>query len=101
VNKNQMKLKRQLGALGGDGDAVARALRDLGIRGSLCDAHRCPVALYLEREGWGAVLVNTDWVEACQGETGVSVATPDAVAVFVRDFDNGLYPYLKAPQEEG
>jgi hypothetical protein len=101
VNKNQMKLKRQLASLGGDGDAVARALRDLGIRGKLCDAHHCPVALYLHREGWETVLVNTDSVEACQGETGVSVATPNAVESFIRDFDNGLYPYLKAPQEEG
>jgi hypothetical protein len=89
------ELKRLLDALGDDSAAVARSLQDRRIRGTLLEPHLCPVARYLQREGWETVSVNTDWIEACHNGIEVSVATPDAVASFVCDFDRGLYPSLK------
>lgn len=100
-------LTRTLTDLGDTADDVAATLRDAAIKGRRSNAVQCPVARYLARRvaehasstqarvnvhDDATVLVATS--SAHSEDLIVSVALPDPVLDFIRDFDEGAYPDL-------
>ena len=87
-----------LTGLGLDSDQVADALRAKGIKGRRGSECLCPIAIYLGRTvrdihevevQEGELFVQFDGSDG--GTESVFVPTPDAIALFVRHFDRGVY----------
>ena len=95
-----MDLKAALDALGSTKDAIARTLRDKGIKGERRSACNCPIAQYLRTcgwSGWSRVEVSGRGVSAYDDlAPPVRVSLPAAVFSFVLAFDGGCYPELEA-----
>jgi hypothetical protein len=89
-----------LKALGGTSLAVAANLYHLGFTGVPKRSHFCPVAYYLHDALDCSVEVSVNEVSLSAIFTGDRstryVHTTDAVASFVTEFDEGLYPQLIA-----
>lgn len=91
-------LAQHLEALGATSQEVAVKLTELDCKGRITRTTLCPVAVYLKRCGFPSagvsqrtVLVDpADWDDA----ELISIRTPDPVARFIDDFDDGAYPGL-------
>lgn len=88
-------LAQHLEALGATSQEVAVKLTELDCKGRITRTTLCPVAVYLKRCGFPSagvsqrtVLVDPDDAEL------ISIRTPDPVARFIDDFDDGAYPGL-------
>ncbi len=85
-----------LATLGDTPVAVAETLRAKGIKGRPCESSRCPIANWLVTEtGAVTVEVDSDIYFRHAGAHGLWIdPTPDAVAEFIRRFDEGDFPDL-------
>lgn len=93
----RQQLKASLRRLGNSPESVARALTQLGIKGTLHDAENCPLAAYLLQEGAFCVTVNGQVIECEDFE----ISTPRCIAGFVNLFDDFHWPELVEIQEPG
>ncbi|MBO0693290.1 MAG: hypothetical protein J2P58_10375 [Acidimicrobiaceae bacterium] len=100
-----LELRRQVGGLlanlGPTSGAVAMQLRDSGVRGIPKDVHRCAIARYLNailgtEAQIHSIRVEKNSVQVLAGRPRIPVfiALPESVRVFVRAFDQRLYPEL-------
>lgn len=105
-----------LGALDkGGSEDVAHRLAELGVTGQLDNDCACPIAAYLLKVLPGVEYVQVGGSEAfIRGEVREDVGAgyiqpwdvtfnadlPDALAAFVEDFDQGMYPELIEPTEK-
>lgn len=81
------------------GDDPAAELRERGIKGVVCDCHRCVLAVYIA--GILRVPAEDVWVDPCEVVVAGSLQHPyltmdlsDPLALLVDDFDNLEYPDL-------
>jgi hypothetical protein len=92
---HEAAVAKLLADLGDTADAIADRLRALGIKGRARQACHCPVANYIERQSaYTGASVSRDLVLAVDPDLNyeaLEVPTPDAVAEFVRRFDDGVY----------
>jgi hypothetical protein len=82
-----------LNDMGTTADEVAAFLKSKGIKGRPCEATSCPVANYMVSQGGdptGAVY------DRYNHGADYVVETPAPVFAFIRYFDWGKYPELKA-----
>lgn len=76
-------------------DEVAEFLRVAGIKGARTTINACPVARYLQQKtGLVDVWVGANGAHVDQGDDAISVTLPEAVRMFVADFDVDTYPDL-------
>ena len=102
-----IRLRHCLESLGKTPEAVAGALRSAGVSGETLCSTSCPVASWLDREGFSWSAVAPDDIAAYHTSAPglhLSVRLCDlpngpAIAEFVRRFDNNLYPDLIAPSK--
>lgn len=92
LTKFQQMLYDDLRALGGSAKAIATKLQRKKIKGK-ASPKSCPIAVYLARE-YGEDDVDVSDTEV--SVDGVSVEPPEAVVVFIEQFDNGKFPKLQA-----
>jgi hypothetical protein len=90
-----------LDALGPTATDVARNLQAAGIKGERAACYACPITVYLLNSDLGCTAVDTGDVEIAlwfgddQATADVVyVDTPDPVAQFIQQFDNGAYNQL-------
>ena len=83
--------------LGTSGAIIASSLAALGIKGQCEDAHLCPLAVFLKKNGATYPLVNA--TSFFLGE-GISADLPPAAVAFVSQFDDRQYPALIAAEED-
>lgn len=86
-----MSIKESLDKLGNTTEGVVQTLISKGIKGVKNSGVSCPVARYLQAEGYPAAEVAD--VSAWGDGTGY-VDLPYSVMAFVRAFDHGEYPDL-------
>jgi hypothetical protein len=93
ANRNGKEILELLNGLGGSSVEVAQTLLNKGSRGEIGDGLLCPIANYLREQGieFQKVCSVEIWWE---GE--VRLGVPKPVAIFIRAFDAGVYPELKA-----
>jgi hypothetical protein len=92
-----------LRSLGDTPDAIADTLAQLGVRGKLDDPFACPLVVALTDHldlGIDEVSVTHDRIEWGYRGAYEWIPTPPACAAFIARFDEGHYPYLKAPYLE-
>lgn len=70
---------------------VAGKLKEMGIKGRCRDGELCPIAIYLHRK-CGNERVVVGLTHAFVGYQDIMY--PDEVAVFIKAFDDGMYPEL-------
>lgn len=88
------QLGQILADLGDTPDAVADRLRALGITGQQVSGCACPIALYLNQNGFSGASVNhlTALVKNPAGDfKTIEVAMPRPVSRFINRFDDGVY----------
>jgi hypothetical protein len=89
------QVNQALAVLGNEPDAVADALRAKGIKGAKGSDSDDPIARYLVAQLPGVALVevyeNRIEVTTETGQMADRIGTPDAIALFVRRFDRGVY----------
>jgi hypothetical protein len=91
-----------LDALGPTVTDVARNLQAAGIKGERAACYACPITVYLLNSDLGCTAVDTGDVEIAlwfaeypvAADDVVYVDTPDPVAQFINQFDNGAYNQL-------
>jgi hypothetical protein len=89
---------RLLTDLGSTGDAIADRLRALGIKGAQCFAGNCPLATYLATHGIAAFVSCDELSVPVTDNVFVRLAVPAAAAVFIKNFDRGVYLDLVDPE---
>jgi hypothetical protein len=81
--------------LGYDKYFIAAKLEDLGIKGDRNEDTSCPLATYLEGEGFSFCSVDSKTITVeTENGVGISVKTPKPFAEFVKAFDKGEFPEL-------
>lgn len=80
-------LQEVLDALPSNPDVIAEFLVEQDCAGSRGDGACCPVANYLKGEGFVGVFVETGYVKGSIDGEEFFIPTPDAIASFVRQFD--------------
>jgi hypothetical protein len=91
-------IRELLGQIGSTSAQIAETLAGRNITGLREDPHCCPIANLITADVPGA-----DWWKQEEFMVdGLDVVTPDgeievpdAVRLFIRDFDDGLYPELE------
>jgi hypothetical protein len=89
---------RLLTGLGNTADAIADRLRALGIKGAQCFAGNCPLATYLATHGITAFVSGDQISVPVTDSVFVGLAVPAAAAVFIENFDRGVYLDLVDPE---
>jgi hypothetical protein len=98
IDELDARVRQLLIDLGDTPDAVADRLRALEIKGQCGQPRRCPIANYVRSrmpEEVGAVSAIPSRVRVLRGEAPISrwggTVTTEAVYVFIRRFDRGVY----------
>jgi hypothetical protein len=86
-----MNLQEAILQLGATAEEIRHSLQALNITGYQEDAANCPLAVYLDGQGFDDVQV-TDEIVTAQAQD--SARLPQ-VREFVQNFDDGLYPELE------
>ena len=80
-------------ALPGDPDKIAAVLTRFHVYGMQQTSQRCPIAVLLYRVSDALWAVSSDYAHLLA--MGVDVPVPNAVGLFVEQFDKGAYPWLR------
>ncbi len=84
-----------LAELGDAPDAIAAALRDRGVVGCREYCRRCPIAVYLQRNGIREASVTHSIADGWENGRFKTVTMPIQVRRFVMNMDRGEYPDLE------
>jgi hypothetical protein len=99
---NKEQALELLQGLGETAEEVAANLQVKGIRGDVMNAKTCPVSQWLKANGADRVATSTYSIYLHNPQVGNGlfndshVNTPKAVEEFIRMFDAGKFPALKA-----
>lgn len=85
-------LQNALQALGISPEQVRQTLSSQGISGGRGKRWSCPIAKYLRRAT--GELVRADTYTARNGNSSVKADMPNAVSLFIQNFDGEQYPEL-------
>ena len=83
-----------LHALPSTPEGIAAYLHERGVKGTPCASHACALAVWLQRETYGAVDVSQSRVEVTAREWSFTCHLPSHVSDFVVGFDEGCFPML-------
>ena len=86
----ERRIIRELGYLGTTPDAIGYSLYKQNCKGVRHCGSKCPLAIYLRRQGWGSGLVGGSQVIIRK----LPVSLSKCLQVFVSQFDAGKYPEL-------
>ncbi len=77
-------------------DSIAKKLISLKIRGDISKIRSCPIAVYLRTYTGDNYSVTSDIITR---DSLFFADTPANIGIFIRNFDNGLYPELIRKKE--
>jgi hypothetical protein len=86
--KTSQELEVELAALGDSPEAVANALRAMGIKGKRRDACHCPLATYLQNISGEIIYVGDSVAGFDIINERISIQLPLACQRFINDFDS-------------
>jgi hypothetical protein len=92
-------IKKDLKVLGRSSKQIAAKLQELGIKGKQINSRSCPIANYLSSCGYEDVIVEEEDIESYTTTDLLYIylnIRKTAISTFIRNFDNGKYPELKA-----
>lgn len=91
----EAELLKAIDELGPDAHAIATSLRDRGIRGRRRESCDCPLARFLSGLAGQSISVDGEAFRIFDGSNRhPRVLLTDVAGTFVREFDEGRYPYL-------
>lgn len=74
-------------------EQIRKLFQELGIKGGICESSGCPIARYLKLKTNSIHIVSSVRIYQCNDK--YEYKTPEHVAQFMANFDQGYYPELE------